>query len=183
MLENQLQITAQTTTDDELKQRLSQLIEDKHKEERTTKEAVRSLLQEKIDFQSKLSQLQVSVSTANITYTSIHLTNITWSISYWRVYVTAHGKRGHLPHFIVFYFSTLLDCPIFGVHNGVLLVAIRVTVARLQLVTRVQLVKKNFEKRRFNVQFLFNVLIRILYVVSVHADVWWHAHRRTRAPV
>ena len=77
MLENQLQITAQTTTDDELKQRLSQLIEDKHKEERTTKEAVRSLLQEKIDFQSKLSQLQVSVSTANITYTSIHLTNIT----------------------------------------------------------------------------------------------------------
>ena len=86
--------------------------------------------------------------------------------------MTAHGKRGHLPHFIVFYFSTLLDCPIFGVHNGVLLVAIRVTVARLQLVTRVQLVKKNFEKRRFNVQFLFNVLIRILYVVSVHADVW-----------
>ena len=54
-------------------------------------------------------------------------------------------EKGHLPHFIVFYFSTLLDCPIFGVHNGVLLVAIRVAVARLQLVMRVQLVKKNFE--------------------------------------
>ena len=45
--------------------------------------------------------------------------------------------------------SLILSGPIFGVHNGVLLVAIRVTVARLQLVTRVQLVKKNFEKTTF----------------------------------
>ena len=56
------------------------------------------------------------------------------------------GKGGTCRTLLFFYFSTLLDCPIFGVHNGVLLVAIRVTVARLQLVTRVQLVKKNFEK-------------------------------------
>ena len=59
MLENQVQISSQNISEDELRQKLSHLIEEKHKEERTTKEAVRSLLQEKIDFQSKLSQLQV----------------------------------------------------------------------------------------------------------------------------
>ena len=62
MLENQLQVSSQSTSEDELRKRLSQLLEEKNKEEKNTKEALRSLLQEKIDFQTKISQLQVMVT-------------------------------------------------------------------------------------------------------------------------
>ena len=62
MLENQLQVSSQSTSDDEVRKRLSQMLEEKNKGERNTKEALRSLLQEKIDFQTKISQLQVTVT-------------------------------------------------------------------------------------------------------------------------
>jgi len=58
MLENQLQVYSKNSSPDELKQKLTKAYEDKHKHETTTKDSLRTLLQEKLECAAKLNQLQ-----------------------------------------------------------------------------------------------------------------------------
>ena len=58
MLENQLRVYTHNHSEDDLRKQLAKVLEEKQRSENTSKESVKSLLQEKIDFAAKLSQLQ-----------------------------------------------------------------------------------------------------------------------------
>ncbi|XP_064631881.1 sarcolemmal membrane-associated protein-like isoform X11 [Lineus longissimus] len=62
VLENQLQAYAKNQTEDNLRQELVALQEDKHKYENTAKESLRRVLQEKLEAVRKLSDLETSLS-------------------------------------------------------------------------------------------------------------------------
>ena len=63
MLENQLRVYTHNHSEDDLRKQLTKVLEEKQRSESTSKESVKSLLQEKIDFAAKLSQLQARDST------------------------------------------------------------------------------------------------------------------------
>ncbi|KAL5516322.1 hypothetical protein EMCRGX_G001615 [Ephydatia muelleri] len=58
MLENQLQVYSQNSQEDDLKKQLTAALEDKQKSQNSAKESLRSILQEKLECVSKISQLQ-----------------------------------------------------------------------------------------------------------------------------
>ena len=62
MLENQLRVYTHNHSEDDLRKQLAKVLEEKQRSENTSKESVKSLLQEKIEFAAKLSQLQARES-------------------------------------------------------------------------------------------------------------------------
>ncbi|XP_064400606.1 sarcolemmal membrane-associated protein-like isoform X2 [Halichondria panicea] len=58
MLENQLQVYAKNSPEDELKKQLAQAYEERHQSDLTSKNSVRNILHEKLEYVSKVNQLQ-----------------------------------------------------------------------------------------------------------------------------